>query len=132
MQTAEGAEYVAEEFRPVRHDLLAAGLHGAAGDPYRMPGDSRLLATVSIDGDEIGIVAFDREAPAAERLRTLADFTQDLLLENFVPDGRSVVWPRCQDRTHGHPMVAGIDAGQAVWSCPRDPDLAVPIGELEA
>ncbi|MEW2507933.1 hypothetical protein ACQPXB_22635 [Amycolatopsis sp. CA-161197] len=132
MQTGDETEYVVEEFRPVRHDLLAAGLRGEAGDPHRMAGDPRLLATLRVDGEEIGVLALDQAARPAERLRALADFVQDLILENLRPAGHSVDWPRCPERTHAHPMVAALADGRPLWTCPLDADIAVPIGELAA
>ncbi|WP_103339913.1 hypothetical protein [Amycolatopsis sp. CA-126428] len=132
MQTADENAYVIEEFRPIRHDILAAGLRAEAGDPHRIAGDPRLLAWLRVEGEQIGVLALDEAAAAAERLSTLADFTQDLVLEKVFADGRSVTWPRCLDRTHGHPMVVALDDGRALWRCPRDARLVVPIGELEA
>ncbi|QKV73838.1 hypothetical protein [Amycolatopsis sp. Hca4] len=132
MQTADENEYVIEEFRPIRHDLLAAGLHAETGDPHRVAGDPRLLAWLRVDGERIGVLAFDEVAAPAERLSTLAGFTQDLVVENVFTDGRSFTWPRCLDRSHRHPMVVVLDDGRALWRCPRDAGLAVSIGELGA
>ncbi|MEO5680809.1 MAG: hypothetical protein ABIS47_14205 [Acidimicrobiales bacterium] len=39
-------------------------------------------------------------------------------------------WPPCP--SHSHPMVAEAVSGEAVWRCPADGGLAVPIGRMGA
>jgi hypothetical protein len=130
MQTGDETTYLTQEFRPLRHDLLVAGLHAEIEDVRETSGDPRLLATLRVDGKVIGTLAVDRASVTEDRLRLLADFTQDLVLENVTSSGGSVTWPRCLETAHGHPMTTATGGGRALWVCPAGEGHAVPIGEL--
>jgi len=69
--------------------------------------------------------ALDGHQSIAELAADIADYVQD-----DVTDEVWAAWPRCP--SHEHPMSPTVAATTAVWTCPADEQIAVPIGELGA
>ncbi len=69
--------------------------------------------------------ALDGDQSMAELADDIANYVQD-----DVTDEIWAAWPRCPG--HEHPMSPTVAAKTAVWTCPADERIVVPIGELGA
>jgi hypothetical protein len=60
----------------------------------------------------------------------IAEITADIAfqIQDDVTDEVWGAWPQCPG--HAHPMSPIVAASTAVWVCPADSDVSVPIGEL--
>ncbi len=120
-------ELLVSAFEPVARDLRAAGLEcELVEDSSGLP-DGLLRGDLVVSGVKLGHVHLDPALEMARRIQTLADFVQDLVLENVRNSGRTIEWPPCLP-SHVHPMSAGEFGGVARWYCPLDPSIAVNIG----
>ncbi|TDD93852.1 hypothetical protein [Actinomadura rubrisoli] len=116
-----------DAFRPVAHDLAAAGYAAElASDSLGMK-DGMLRADLRIDGERLGIVAVDPAWDSAISTRQLAEQAQDLILEYVRPGHGAPMWPECRPG-HPHPMTLAREIESATWTCPRDPDYQAPVG----
>lgn len=81
------------------------------------------------DNDAQGIHV-EADDSAAERVASLADQLQELVVENLVPLGHQAVWPECPEHPRSHPLTATVDDGDAVWICPKSQTVISAIGGL--
>ncbi len=65
--------------------------------------------------------------PFAATVERIADRAQQAIVESRAHFGTS--FPSCH-RHGSHPMWPEVRDERAVWVCPSDPDIAVPIGQL--
>jgi hypothetical protein len=119
---------VAEVFRPVANDLAAAGHSVRLAPDTDGPQDGLQRAQLILDGEVLGSLVVDPTRGLTVALLLLADLAQDFLVGKRHRQDDATPWPACVNG-HLHPMriVYGLD--DAVWTCPRDPRINVPIGE---
>jgi len=67
----------------------------------------------------------DGDQSTSEIAADIASQVQDEVTEEVW-----AAWPECPG--HQHPMSLAVVAGVAVWRCPVDVDVTVPIGQLSA
>jgi hypothetical protein len=121
-------ELLVAAFEPVARDLRAAGLDYELAEDSTGHRGGFPRCDLIVSGVKLGHLHIDPEQELSAATRMLADFTQDLVLENVRSSGgRTIEWPPCLP-SHTHPMSAGLLDGVAKWHCPLDPTIAVPIG----
>ena len=82
----------------------------------------------SPDGSGTGL-RVSRAAPEFERIAMVADQVQDWAIE--VLWGKAPTnWPPCPRHPRSHPMTVSTRDAAAVWICPADEVVIVPVGEL--
>ena len=117
-------------FDPVIHDLNAAGYVTELGIPSGGSADGQILTEITVDGQILGPIPVDPGASDAERVRSVAYFVQDRMIQLLTDRGTSVVWPGCRP-THFHPReLTPPGPGWPAWICPREPGWDVPVGHL--
>lgn len=116
-----------DAFRPVAHDLAAAGHASELAPDSSGMRDGLLSADLRVDGERLGIVAIDPIWDPVLSTHQLAEQTQELVLEYTRPGNEAPVWPRCRPG-HAHPMTLARESESATWTCPRDLDYQVPVG----
>ena len=86
------------------------------------------------DGDEDDELAlacrFGGHTFALDGAQSVADIASDIApqVQDDVIDEMWGAWPVCP--AHQHPMSPTVLEGTAVWACPGEADIAVPIGQL--
>ena len=118
-----------EILETVLRDVRAAGIEILV-EPYSTDALHAPAWWASLPGD-VGITGIGGWGPLGrqELLRLLADQLQDIIIEQLLR-----AWPECP--FHGDHALAVADIGvaqpddRAEWSCPSDPILRVPIGDL--
>jgi hypothetical protein len=115
--------------QPVLDDLAACGVAG-----FRLEddssGDTDDQAVVGIvrgpDGSGTGITVYLSEDQPA-RIAEIAGVVQDIYIEDF----SHRPWPPCpKHQRGGHPLLAKVQEGEAVWSCPKGSVVTGRVGEL--
>jgi hypothetical protein len=93
------------------------------------PGDSFMVWTESGSGCGVSVPS---EGTEDDQLAAVADQVQQIVMEERWSCRRNpAAWPECP--THRtHPLAVTTTAGTAVWVCPSDDSLSVPIGELRS
>lgn len=115
------ADWVAERQRNPLAELLAGG-----GD------DDGAIPSADDDDDEGVVVAchWDGRAFALNADQPPVEIVIAGQLQDDVIDEVWGAWPACPG--HAHPMSLDVIGGVAVWACPRDADVLVPVGQLQA
>lgn len=81
---------------------------------------------VELPHARIGLPRIDDLGDAEDAAATLAGLIQDEVIEEV-----HGAWPKCL--RHEHPMMANQSPdGGAIWQCPQDATVTVPIGEWDA
>jgi hypothetical protein len=70
----------------------------------------------------------DMALPAADRLADIAEQLQEWEVEELASAGRSATWPECPEHPNSHPLEPRVQAGAAVWVCPRNGRVEYPVG----
>ncbi|KZM68526.1 hypothetical protein [Nocardia terpenica] len=122
-------------FRPIRDDLLTLGYSVELAGPPTSTAvaptgcvDPRWLTTLIVDHRELGILAFDLEAPFNAAVVTVADQAQAQVIENLRRDGQIISWP--PSRGGNQPMQARLVDDQPMWLSPCSSQDMIRIGEL--
>lgn len=71
--------------------------------------------------------SYDGSTDPEEALVLIADSAQQLVVLDHEPPGRT--WPPCP-RHIRHPLWAVLQDGRAMWRCPQDATVRVPVGGL--
>lgn len=121
---------VERAFEPVIRDLVASGYAVQLGGLVGRAVDGQVLTELIVDGQTLGPLPVDSGASDPERVRSTAGFVQDRLLECRTARGASVVWPRCRPGHHHPRELTPAGPGWPAWTCPREPGVEVPVGEL--
>jgi hypothetical protein len=81
-------------------------------------------------GSGTGILFYDDQTEA-EDIAKLADRIQETVIDSRWFMGiKPVAWPECPVH-RSHPLDALTDGDEAVWVCPKDTTIRVPIGSLK-
>lgn len=86
---------------------------------------------VTDDDDELALACrFGGHTFALDGDQSTAEIAADIAfqIQDDVTDEIWAAWPECP--RHGHPMSPAGDAATAVWRCPSDVDVSVPIGQM--
>ena len=123
-------DYMNRAMAVVRHDLEVLG----APEPVVEDSDwqewpsAESAYLLSADGTGMGVWV-DTTASEAEQASMLADQVQEWVVE--LADRRMTNWPQCPDHPMNHPMEAVVQAGAAMWVCPRSRRQVSEIGRLK-
>ncbi len=83
------------------------------------------------EGDELSLACrFGGHTFALDGAQSIADLAVDILyqVQDDVIDEIWGAWPVCPG--HQHPMSTTVVEETAMWTCPAEADIAVPIGRL--
>ncbi len=83
------------------------------------------------DGDELALACrFAGHTFALDGDQSIADIATDIAfqVQDDVTDEIWGAWPVCP--VHQHPMSPDVVEETAMWTCPAEADVAVPIGRL--
>jgi hypothetical protein len=121
---------LASAIAPVLRDVAATS--GVELDVRDEPwgydaGPSAMVWEPSGSGTGISLCDWD---PAADRIASLADQVQEVVIEALWHAGRPVTWPQCSFHPDSHPLEAIVVQSQAVWRCPKSSQGVVEIGAL--
>jgi len=80
------------------------------------------------DGHGQGIQVPEGDGP--HRLAQVADQVQEWAIEELWNQGQPATWPECPFHPGSHPLEPVVDAGTALWRCPKSAEPVAAIGEL--
>jgi hypothetical protein len=115
---------------PVLRDLAATAsieLDVSAGDWGYEDGPSAMVSGPS--GGSTGVAFMDGLTPA-ERIASVADQVQEIVIEELWHARRSATWPQCPLHPDSHPLEAIVIASRAVWRCPKSTEIIEELGAL--
>lgn len=115
---------------PVLRDLAVSGIASPRIEDKEWADDAGQASAMlwSPDGSGRG-VSVDLAAPEFEQVACVADQVQEWAIEELW-GSRPTNWPQCPRHPHSHPMTATTHAATAVWACPMDGLVIVPVGTL--
>ena len=114
-----------DAFAPVARDLRAAGLDCQLTDDTS--GEPGIGAELIVSGVKLGRLALEASVFEPARVAGLAVQAQELVQANLGSFGKPVEWPSCLP-SHVHSMAVAMGADAALWVCPLDASISVPIG----
>jgi hypothetical protein len=119
-----------EAMAPVLRDLESAGIAAPRVEEDDWADDPESVSVMlwSPDGSGTGVYV-TRGAPEFERFAMVADQVQDWAIEELW-GGAPTNWPSCPRHPNNHPMTVSTRGAAAVWMCPADEVVIVPVGEL--
>jgi hypothetical protein len=121
-------EPVITALEPVLADVRRAGLGVSLSRGELIsdrPGLSRAIVWAH-DGSGTGVQVYVSDSRAAQ-VAALASTVQDIVVEDFL----LAPWPTCPHHPKsGHPLLATVEAGAAVWKCPSDNSVISGVGTL--
>jgi hypothetical protein len=80
-------------------------------------------------GSGISVLAKDS---LADRVVSIADQLQDIVVEALWAAARPTNWPACPHHPAGHPLRAERTEHGPAWVCPTNLAVVAPIGSLDA
>lgn len=115
---------------PVLRDLRSTGIAPPRIEDRDWTDDPSSASVMlwSPDGSGAGVYV-SRAAPEFEREAMVADQVQDWVIEELWGDGPTN-WPPCPRHPNSHPMTVSTREAAAVWTCPADEVVILPVGEL--
>ena len=123
-------EVLTEAMAPVLRDLESAGISAPRIEDRDWTGGQGSVSVMlrSADGSGTGVYVF-LEVPEFERIAMVADQVQEWAIEELWGGG-STNWPPCPRHPNNHPMTVSTRDATAVWMCPADEVVVVPVGGL--
>lgn len=118
---------------PVLSDLArtaAVSLKMRACEPSDVPGlVTAMIVTADGSGTGISVALGDQQA---DRVLTLADQLQEIVVEALWSEARPATWPECPEHPGTHPLRAVRVGTSAMWICPTNGSQVAEIGSLSA
>jgi hypothetical protein len=123
-------EALISALEPVLSDVQRADL-GVSLSPGEPVSDHRSVSRTILwahDGSGTGIQVCVGDSRGAQ-VAALASAVQDIVVEDFL----LAPWPKCPRHPRsGHPLLATVEADEAVWRCPSDNAVISVVGALPA
>src|SRR5690348_5458019 len=84
---------------------------------------------VEPDGTGTGVSVLMGDT-SAERIVSVADQLQDVVVEALWKDARPATWPDCPEHANSHPLRAEHTDAGPTWVCPKSHTAFAAIGSL--
>ncbi|HWU23969.1 MAG TPA: hypothetical protein VN088_20700 [Nocardioides sp.] len=123
-------ELLSQALAPVLRDLASVGISAPRVEDRDWTGrpESASAMLWSPDGSGVGVYV-RRDSAESERIAMVAAQVQEWAIEELWAAG-ATNWPPCPRHPNTHPMAASTRDAAAVWMCPADAVVIVPVGEL--
>jgi hypothetical protein len=123
-------DVLSEAMAPVLRDLQCAGIAAPRIEDREWTDDpgspSAMLWSPGGNGSGVHVT---RAAPEFERVAMVADQVQDWAIDELWGQAPTN-WPPCPRHPSSHPMKVSTREAAAVWVCPADEAVILPVGEL--